>query len=130
MATEGKKEDGGCSEYADILKSLIKGTGGDGREEDGETKYTITPKGILYAALLRVYGVDPSVDKFEAFQAEFLKGLSGLSTGGELQDMFGNDFNSFYSLFIDVSNMCGKMRELLEKHGIELEEEEEGKDDN
>jgi hypothetical protein len=118
----------------DGLKNLIKKHGKEEPAADEKTSYRVTPKGILLFALNQVYGVDGSIDKLDRFMDVFLTGLSTLATGGADGDLFGKDFNGFFSSYVNMANMCGRMKAALDKYGITLDDEpgenEEDENDN
>lgn len=116
----------------DGLKNLIKRNKGKKSRADEKTSYRVTPKGILLFALNQVYGVDGSVDKLDRFMDVFLTGLSTLATGGADSDLFGKDFNGFFSSYVNLANLCGRMKDALDRHGITLDDEtdENGEDGN
>ena len=118
----------------DGLKNLIKKRENNERDRGEKTSYTITPKGILLCALNQVYGIDGSIDKLDRFMDIFLTGLSTLASGGTNTDLFGKDFNGFFSSYVSMANLCGRMKAALDKHGITLDDEpdenKEDEDDN
>ena len=123
---------GGKKTY-DGLKNLIKKRGRKKQPSD-DVSYSITPKGVLLYALNKIYGVDGSIEKLDRFMDVFLTGLSSLATGGADDDLFGKDFNGFFSSYVNLANLCGRMKAALDKNGIILDEEdgneEENEDDN
>jgi CRISPR/Cas system CSM-associated protein Csm2 small subunit len=121
----GKNQD-----YTDILKNLIKPGLDPVEATDRKIKKSldswsennhITPAGILYMALLDVYGIDRDMTKFEEFQKYVLERLSKLSTAGRQEDLFGENFNSFYAMYVETLNICGRMKETLEENGIDFD---------
>ena len=129
--------------YDDILRNLIKPdkdpekiTGNKIEKALEENQnFHITPKGILVMALAQIFGDDiiADMDKIDEFQRSLLAGLSTLSTNGETPELFGEDFNEFYSMYIQTMNLCGRMREAIEKNGIEFDfgdEQDEGENND
>lgn len=100
--------------------------------------YSITPKGILFAALCDAFDIgkdsktfNKDIKKVDKFINVLLKGLSMLSSDGENDSLYGSDFTEFYKLCVKAFNDAGRYRKLLEQNGInpdakdEDEEEEE-----
>ena len=110
----------------DALKNLIRRPGKTGNENGG-TGYELTPKGIFYMALYEAYGdrIDEEtmrdMKKFNAFSKIALKRLSQKASNGQNETLFGEDFNQFFSMFVNAINMCGKMQKILQDHGIDVD---------
>ena len=113
----------------DALKNLIKRNGKKKQrpEQNDETKYELTPKGIFYMALYEAYGdCIPDKDmrnmeKFDVFARKTLENLSKKASAGERDDLFGIDFNQFFGMCVNAINLCGKMHKILEEHGIDVD---------
>ena len=92
-------------------------------EISGAEKYSITPIGILLFALKEAYGmkVTDCFGNFDKFEAILLAGLSSLVTGGTDATLFGRDFNDFVKGYVNILNLCGKMKTVLDENGIEFD---------
>lgn len=83
--------------------------------------YQLTPKGIMWAALDTYYHIGTDMDKYDLFQEELMKHFSMLASNNKMDDMFGKDINDFFETLIKTLNLTGKMKELLDKNGIEFD---------
>ena len=111
----------------EALRNLIKkDPESDGNLAENET-YRFTPKGILYMALYETYGSRvrekdlQDIDKFNAFVKKALNALSCLATNNMQSNLFGEDFNQFFSMCVNAINLCAKMHKILEDHGIDVD---------
>lgn len=84
----------------------------------GNSKYKLTPKGILWAALDAHYKIGGDMNKFNEFMKELLKHLSMLASNNQLSDMFGEDFNDFFEIYVKTLNLAGKLKAILDQNGI------------
>ena len=39
--------------------------------------------------------------------------------------MFGKDFNEFFSSYVNMANLCGRMKAALDRNGITLDDEQD-----
>ena len=99
---------------------------------DKNEAYSITPKGILFAALYDAFDIGKDSKSFnkdiknvDKFIKRLLKGLSMLSSGGENDSLYGSDFTEFYTLCVKAFNDAGRYRELLEQNGINPDAKDE-----
>ena len=113
------------SELADAVGKMFK-DGAKGATDD----IVITPSGILLVALDDAVKAGLSGKTFAEFQRFLLGQLSSLATNGEKDDLFGSDFDDFFSMVVRTLNLCGRMRAALEENGIDFDFREGGKDDD
>ena len=94
------------------------------KKEKFDEKFTLAPKGILLVNLMKYFDANGHTDlkKLEAFSRDLLHGLSELATRGQKSDMFGDDFNDFFCLFIKTLKNSAKLLQILEDHGIDISE--------
>ena len=99
---------------------------------DKNEVYSITPKGILFAALCDAFDIgkdsksfNKDIKKVDKFIKGLLKGLSMLSSDGENDSLYGEDFTEFYTLCVKAINDAGRYRELLEQNGIDPDTKDE-----
>ena len=99
---------------------------------DKNEAYSITPKGILFAALCDAFDIgkdsksfNKDIKKVDKFIKGLLKGLSMLSSDGENDSLYGEDFTEFYALCVKAINDAGRYRELLEQNGIDPDAKDE-----
>ena len=99
---------------------------------DKNEAYSITPKGILFAALCDAFDIgkdsksfNKDIKKVDKFIKGLLKGLSMLSSDGENDSLYGEDLTEFYTLCVKAINDAGRYRELLEQNGIDPDAKDE-----
>lgn len=100
-----------------VKKQSVKKRSGDEQAEDK----TVTPNGIVLAALRDIYGVGPDKKKLNAFTRAVVSLLSALATGGQDQNLLGKDMDEFFRLYVNTLNLCGRMKQALEDNGIEFD---------
>lgn len=59
--------------------------------------------------------------KFHEFMKELNKHLSMLSSNNTDTDMFGDDFNDFFEVYVTTLNLCGEMKKALEENGVKFD---------
>lgn len=137
--TTSKKNDDRLSSISSIVvdtkkrsSKTQKNAESSASNENDEPTYRIAPKGILFLALSKVFGKKViTLDKLDEFTEILLKDLSRLASNGEKTELFGSDFNDFFSMFVETMNLCGMMKQKLDENGIEFDPHEaDGSQDN
>jgi len=130
---DGLVDDQAFSNKAGRRKAGGRGPGGGEDTGGDEERFTITPKGILAAAVSEAYGIplEKLLDGIDGVAKALLKGLSALATGGKDPDLLGSDFNDFFHMYVKAINEVGRMRQLLVDNGIDWRggEDDDGGED-
>lgn len=116
----------------EMKKEVVDALQNDNQLKGTKEKYNLTPKGILYALIQTFYSNSESVSQFENFQKDLVERLSMVASSNAKKDMFGKDFNEFFSIVVTTMNLLNKVINKLNENGIEydirqmLEEDDDG----
>lgn len=115
----------------DEMKEQVQSALQNGDQLKGDkSKYRLTPKGVLWAIIEKFYNGEGDISKFESFQKDLVEHLSMVASGNQKNDMFGHDFNDFFSIVVTTMNLLEKTISMLNENGIECDIREllEGED--
>ena len=105
----------------EMKKEVVDALQNDNQLKGTKEKYNLTPKGILYALIQIFYSNSENISQFEKFQKDLVERLSMIASNNAKKDMFGKDFNEFFSIVVTTMNLLNKVINKLHENGIECD---------
>lgn len=88
--------------------------------QDESLPMSCSPNEVLQSVLAEVYGIEDA-ELVHVFSCRLTEKISLLMTNGKDMDIVGTDFNALIQTFVMSLNLVGKLKKIIDDHGIELD---------